>query len=171
MSSGGPVSWRRARLRRRATWLGTALLAVPILEIIVAIQVQRRVGTTVTILMLLAACAAGTVIVRRVGLQALRRLPAPGREQSRAASGRPAPDAALLVLAGVLLIVPGFVTDAAGLLLLLPPVRRGLIALVARRFWSRWSAANSHQVIEGQVIRDEPGEGTVDGTGGSPRSL
>jgi UPF0716 protein FxsA len=159
------------RVRRTAPWLAVSVLAVPIVEIVVGILVQDRIGTTATVLLLLAGCAAGLLIIRRVGLAAIRQMRAPG---NRAQSLRSAPDAALILLAGFLLAIPGFVTDVAGLLLLLPPVRRVVTAMVARGFWRRWAGAGGRTVVTGEVITEDRVPGRIADEpprpGGSPRN-
>jgi UPF0716 protein FxsA len=109
------------------------LILVPVVELAVFIQVASAFGVWNTVAVLIAISLIGAWIVRRQGIGLWR------RAQLQMSAGRvPAKEAAdgLLVLcAGVLLLVPGFVTDVLGILLLLPPVRAGLRALVTRR-WS-----------------------------------
>jgi len=124
---------------RRRGALGWALLAafvvVPLVEIYVLIQVGQAIGAWWTILILVADSILGTWLVRREGGRAWRAL------QSALSSGRmPArelADGALILIGGTLMLAPGFVTDALGILLILPftrPVaRRLLTAVVARR--------------------------------------
>ena len=66
-------------------------------------------------------------------------------------------DAAMILVAGVLLLVPGFFTDGVGLLLLVPPIRRVLFDRLARQFavvsvGSRrsWRARQGGEVVEGE---------------------
>ena len=64
-------------------------------------------------------------------------------------------DGALILVGGALLLTPGFVTDATGLLLLFPPSRIAIRSLLARRFRSR-----VHTITDVRVIREEwPGQG------------
>jgi UPF0716 protein FxsA len=124
---------------RRRGALGWVLLAafvlVPLLEIYVLIQVGQVIGVWWTILILVADSVLGTWLVRREGGRAWRAL------QTALNSGRmPArelADGALILIGGTLMLAPGFVTDAVGILLILPvtrPVaRRLLTTVVARR--------------------------------------
>jgi UPF0716 protein FxsA len=91
--------------------------------------------------------------------------------------GRAAAHAALLFLAGLLIFLPGFVSDVIGLLLLLPPVRAllqaGTAAWFVRRFtavsgpggvriWSRSEDPLRGEVIRGDIVRDDEGEADKD---------
>jgi len=125
--------------RRRVPLIGVALLLLPVVELVVAVQVGQLIGTGWTVLLVLAGCALGVVVLRRVGLAAVRLL----GDRGQWSGPRPAgpvgagAGAALLGLAGVLLLIPGLLTDAVGLVLLLPPVRavlgRRLTSAVQRR--------------------------------------
>jgi UPF0716 protein FxsA len=64
-----------------------------------------------------------------------------------------AADQAVFMLAGVLLVLPGFFTDVMGLLLLIPPVRFALVALMARRVQVRRGPSD---VIDGEYAEVEP---------------
>ena len=93
------------------------LLAVlwPVAELFVAIQVAHAVGVVPTIVLLIAGWPLGTWALRRQGAAAWRRLGlALGEGRTPA---REVVDGALVVIGGVLLMIPGFITDAIGLLL------------------------------------------------------
>ena len=107
-----------------------ALLAV--IELTVIVLVAQAVGVLPTLALLVLVTLAGGWLVKRQGLGLWRRV------QTSVQAGRsPADDAvdgAVLLAAGTLLVVPGFVTDVVGLVLLVPPVRR----LAGRRAVHRW---------------------------------
>jgi UPF0716 protein FxsA len=154
-----PPSGRPSGRRRRTGGLiGAGLLVLPVLEIALAIQVGLRIGAGWTLLALLAGSAAGLFVLRHVGLSAVRRLATPPGAAGSARSPRPPAQTALVVLAGVLLLIPGFLTDVGGLVLLLPGVRRLLArraeAALVRRFDVRGIQVMQGQVIQGQVIGD-----------------
>ena len=93
----------------------------PIAELVVIVKLAEAIGVLLTLGLLIVSWPIGMWIIRlqarslwRRAVRALARGEQPGR---------PAVDAALGFLAGVLFLIPGFITDAAGLLLLLPPVR------------------------------------------------
>jgi UPF0716 protein FxsA len=112
-----------------------AFIVVPIVEIAVIIRVGSAIGVFDTLGLLILLSLTGGWLVKREGLGVLRRV------QASLGDGRvPAAelvDGFLVLLAGALLLVPGFVTDAFGLLLLLPPVRAVVRRLLARRFRAR----------------------------------
>ena len=124
---------------RRRSWLWTTLvvllLVVPLLEVVVIIAVGRAIGGWPTFFLLLAESALGAWLVRREGARtwlSLQEALTTGRMPSRQLS-----DAALVLVGGVLLLAPGFLTDIVGFVLVLPftrPLaRRMLEAVVARR--------------------------------------
>jgi UPF0716 protein FxsA len=101
--------------------LVVAFLVVPIVELAVILQVGQLIGTLPTVALLLAVSVAGAWLVRREGAAAWRRL-----RTALAQARMPATevvDGALVLLGGALLLTPGFVTDALGLLLVVPPTR------------------------------------------------
>ena len=100
------------------------ILLLPILEIVGFIQVGDWIGAGPTIGLLALSAVVGVLIVRHQGLASL------SKAQAAAARGE-APIGTVLdgfcaVLAGVLLIIPGFLTDILGILLLIRPLRRGI---------------------------------------------
>src|SRR5207244_5105715 len=107
----------------------------PFSEIAVIIRVGPWLGVVDTIGLLLLISVLGAWVVKRQGTGVLRRI----REQWLAGQVPAADvfDGALILVAGVLLLTPGFVTDAAGLVLLLAPVRKGIRRWLRRRFLVR----------------------------------
>ena len=102
------------------------LLLVPVLaEITVFIVVGRWIGVLATLVLFIAIGVIGSLLLKRQGMRALREM------QAALARGEPPAEpvahAALLVLAALLLIFPGFLSDLMALPLLLPPVRRLVI--------------------------------------------
>jgi UPF0716 protein FxsA len=108
------------------------LIVVPVLEIAVFVQVADAIGVLDTLGVLLLCSIGGLLLVRRQGMGTMARMRAE-LDAGRVPTG-PLADGFWLFVAGLLLLVPGFVTDAAGLLLLLPPVRGLAKRWVARRF-------------------------------------
>jgi UPF0716 protein FxsA len=98
-----------------------AIILVPVAEIWAAVQVAHHIGVLWTLLLLFVISAFGPRLVRRQGLGVWRR--AQARLNDGELPGRELIDGVLLLVAGILLTVPGFLTGAAGALLLLPPVR------------------------------------------------
>ena len=148
--------------RRRPAWVWAVLVAflvVPILELWVLIQVGQAIGVGWTLVLLVADSVLGTWLIKREGTKAyaaLRDAIGNGRMPHRELA-----DGALVVLAGALMLSPGFVTDVFGLLLLLPLTRplgrRVLATLVARRVTvvagtSRRPGHGDDSVVRGEVI-------------------
>lgn len=106
-------------------------VGVPILEIALFIQVGGLIGLWATLAVVIATALAGTSLMRFQGLQAFERLRA-SLENGRNPVG-PIAHGALILIAGVLLLTPGFFTDGLGLALLIPGVRAALIRWGARR--------------------------------------
>lgn len=106
-------------------------LLLSLAEIAVFVRVGSAIGVWPTLALVLISAVGGLAIVRLQGLATMRR--------ARAALGRgelPAAElfnGACLLLAGILLLTPGFLTDLVGLLLLVPPLRAGLRLWLGRR--------------------------------------
>jgi UPF0716 protein FxsA len=107
----------------------------PVAELFVAIQVAHLIGILDTIVLLIVTWPLGSWALRSQGRAAWRRLGA-----AVAAGRRPARevlDGALVLAGGLLLIVPGFITDVIGVLLLAPPTRALARGLLGRNLGSR----------------------------------
>jgi UPF0716 protein FxsA len=101
--------------------LAIAFILVPLAELAVLIAVGDWIGLVPTLILLLVVSVAGAWLAKREGLAAWARF------QRAMAEGRvptvEVADGAMILLAGALLLTPGFLTDVAGVLLLLPPTR------------------------------------------------
>jgi UPF0716 protein FxsA len=111
------------------------LILWPVAELFVAIKVAEAIGVLLTVLLLVIGWPLGIWLAKAEGRAAWRRLSA-AVAQGRP-PGREVIDGALVLAGGVLLIVPGFITDAFGLLLLLPPTRALARRGITRNFQSR----------------------------------
>ncbi|MFA4928459.1 MAG: FxsA family protein [Patulibacter sp.] len=164
--------------------IGLVLGAV--LEVWVAIRVADAIGALPTAALLLLSAIAGANVLRRGAPMAWRRIAEASRTGERV--GRQVLDGGLIVVAGLLLLVPGLISGVLGALLLLPPVRAvvrpGLAFLVLRRVslpvivgsrgagWAanqargRWTTSPAtprrEDDIEGHAT---PHDDVVDGTG------
>ncbi len=138
-------------------------IVTPLVEIFVLIQVGRVVGAPLTIAALLLISLAGAALVRREGLKAWTRFRA--ALQAARLPAEEVVDGALVLLAGALLLTPGFVTDALGLIFLLPPSR----ALINRALRSRvrmsmgLGPAAPHRRSAPRRPSTSSGDGTTDG--------
>ena len=134
-----------------------AVLLLPVVELAVAIEVGRRIGTGPTVLALVAISVTGLVVVSRQGKGFTRLV----REAGGWPAGQDPSGFAINAAAGILLTLPGFVTGLVGALLFLPPVRGGLRRLAARRAAGpRRSRAGTQPVpgvvVTGEVITSQP---------------
>jgi UPF0716 protein FxsA len=110
-------------------------IVVPLAELFVIIQVSHIFGVVTTLAILLLVSIGGAWLVKREGVGVMRR--AQAKVNAGEVPGREITDGILILLAGALLLAPGFITDTLGVLLLLPPVRAGMRALVTRRMARR----------------------------------
>jgi len=98
--------------------------AVSLLEIFVLVKVGSFLGAWPTILLVVVTALIGSALVRSQGLQLVQQL------QQRLAKGempgQQLIEGIMLIITGVLLVTPGFVTDFGGLLLLQPSIRATL---------------------------------------------
>lgn len=130
-----------------------------VFEILLSARIAEQIGGGFLLLWMLASVAGGIIVIRLSGWQALQRMQA-----AMARNELPARDmlnGLLLMLAGVLLILPGPITDTAGLLLLLPFVRAP--ALRAADATVRRARPDLHEpvTIEGEFV-ELRGRGRID---------
>lgn len=139
-------------------------LLLPIIEIALFVVIGGEIGVWATLAWVMLAGVAGVALIRRQGQLAaldLQRSLQDLRDPSRQVADR-----TLLVLAGVLLIVPGFFTDALAFLLLVPPLRQLVLRQIASRargvrvsygFPTDRGGARDAGVIDGEyVVQDDP---------------
>ena len=105
-------------------------LVIPVIEISLFILVGQNIGVWPTIAIVLATALIGATLVRRQGLQTLARLRTQVERNEMPA--KTIAEGAAILVAGLLLVTPGFLTDTIGFSLLVPPVRRGLIDKLGR---------------------------------------
>jgi UPF0716 protein FxsA len=152
---------------RRNRWARLVLVAlfigVPLIEIWFLIQVGRVIGPWWTILLLVVDSLIGTWLIRREGGKAWRELRTSietGRMPARELA-----DGALILVGGTLMLAPGFITDAFGILLILPvtrPVARRLLTrMISRRLLgagtvspnaTRPGPGSGGSVVQGEVV-------------------
>jgi UPF0716 protein FxsA len=111
------------------------LLCWPVAEVLVAIQVADAIGVLEAVLLLILSWPLGAWALRSRGRAAWRRLEA--AVAARRPPGREVLDGVLILIGGLLLIVPGFITDVLGAFALLPPTRSLLRRQLARNLQSR----------------------------------
>ncbi|MAK10840.1 MAG: FxsA family protein [Rhizobiales bacterium TMED83] len=105
------------------------LIIVPIIEITLFVQIGGSIGLGWTLFIILATAMIGARAIRRQGINAL------ARAQAQMASGQPPVGeivhGVLILIAGVLLLTPGFLTDALGFFLLFPAARLFVLEMAA----------------------------------------
>ena len=106
-------------------------IAVPILELYVIVQVGGLIGILPTLVLLFGMSLLGATLLRHQGRGAWQRFNRALAE--RRFPGHEVADGLMITIGGALLLTPGFITDAVGLLLLIPPTRA-----IARRLLQAW---------------------------------
>lgn len=189
--SSSPRPQRKPRSRARVV-LPLALAAWLVLEIWLLTLVAEAAGGLAVFALLAAGVLLGGAVVKRAGRRAFRSLDATMRgsrtDGVESDAGRRDPARSegngLTMLGGILLIVPGMITDVAGLLLLVPPVQRTVRAALERTVERRLARATAGmeglfqqarihrpdgKVVQGEVVRDEPARGHDGPDGQGPR--
>ena len=108
-----------------AKYLLLAVLALPVMELAAFIAVAAQIGFLPALALIAAGSFAGLLVLRHAGGNHIARVRVAlgeGRLTALQADSR----GGLILLAGILLLIPGFITDALGLLLLIPPLRGAL---------------------------------------------
>lgn len=125
------------------------LVVLFIAELWALVWVATQIGVLTTVALLVVMPVLGIWLVKRAGLAVFRRVQA--TLDSGGVPHREVVDGFLLLIAGVLLIVPGFITDAIGLLLLVPPIRIAVRTMLLRSFRRKTSFA--FRVVDGMGRR------------------
>ncbi len=112
-------------------WLLLAFIIVPLIEISLFIQVGGIIGLWPTLLIVVLTAILGTWLVRTQGAIAMSQLRGSFSQQTDPTE--PLAHGAMILIAGVLLLTPGFFTDALGFALLTPPFRRAAFAYLRKR--------------------------------------
>lgn len=140
--------------------LGLMLLMLPVAELMLVLSLARHFGWLWVLAGLLAGFFLGSSVIRLRGALYFRQAMAAMNQQQ-------APDGALInglawYVAGVLLMIPGFITDALALLVLLPPVRRLMVSRVQKVMQGRM--VNIQTIFSGHASM-----GGMGGTGAGPQ--
>ncbi|MGI8458002.1 MAG: FxsA family protein [Propionibacteriaceae bacterium] len=168
--SRGPGRGRQRTLSWGFVLAVVLLVALPIAEIWLLVQVSHEIGFGWTLLVLIAEVVLGGWLMLREGAKAWATL-SKAYGTGRLPSGELA-NAALVLVGGGLVLLPGFLSDVLGLIVLLPftrPLaRRALGFLIARRVAAMGldprNAPSRSQVIEGETVADpSPDPDTISG--------
>lgn len=165
MTTGAPPPLARKRSRVR-TYAPLGIAAWLVLEIWLLTLLGNAAGGLTVLAVLVAGAVLGGAVVKHAGRRAFTVL---AQTLQRQSEGAAPPDRAsrgngFLMLGGVLLMLPGLISDAVGLLLLIPPLRQALSTYTERTLQSRmapaFQQARMHdpngKVVPGEVIRDNP---------------
>jgi UPF0716 protein FxsA len=180
MTTGAPTPTHPARPRRSRlrTFLPLGVAAWLVLEIWLLTVVAGASSGFTVFLLLLAGFVLGAVVIKRAGRRAFRNLSETLQQQQGgvppAAPSGNSEGNGLMMLGGLLLMIPGLVSDAVGLLLLIPPVQKAISRYAERTFertlrqaapgtlGDAFQQARMHRpdgkVVPGEVVRDEPGD-------------
>ncbi|MEL6966539.1 MAG: FxsA family protein [Pseudomonadota bacterium] len=115
----------------RLSYLPLLLLIIPVVEISIFITVGQHIGVLWTVVSIILTACTGAFLLRFQGFRVFGEL-----NRQMQAGGLPTRalgDAALIVVAALLLVTPGFLTDALGFSLFVPAVRRFIWAFIAKR--------------------------------------
>ncbi|MGE0877106.1 MAG: FxsA family protein [Acidimicrobiia bacterium] len=127
----------------------------PIAELYVIVQVAHQIGVVDTLGLLLLVSLVGAWLVKRAGMGVWRRV------QLQLAQGtvpsRDLVDGLLVLVAGVMMLAPGFITDVLGLSLLFPPVRALVRSVLGRRFKERTQVVRATYAGRIYDVRDPSG--------------
>ncbi|MFJ3585753.1 FxsA family membrane protein [Streptomyces sp. NPDC090127] len=184
MTTGAPPPLAPKRSRAR-TFLPPALAVWMVLEIWLLIVVADAAGGLTVLGLLVGGAVLGAVVIKRAGRRAFKNLTETFQQAQAAARTGVAPTATeragagdrngFLMLGGLLLMIPGLISDAAGLLLLVPPVRsvlgryadklaeRRMAAAPPGSLQDAFQQARMHRpdgkVVQGEVIREDAPQG------------
>jgi len=130
-AGAGQVHHARLNKHEVIMWLFAFFVAIPLIEIALFIQVGGLIGLWWTLAIVIGTAILGTWLVRAQGILAIAQLRASFSELRDPTE--PLAHGAMILLAGALLLTPGFFTDACGFALLFPPVRAAVFRWVKAR--------------------------------------
>jgi UPF0716 protein FxsA len=182
-----PSSSARPRRSRLLRFLPLGIAAWLVLEIWLLTVVAGAASGFAVFVLLVAGFLLGSVVIKRAGRRAFRALSETLQQQQNGAlpQGRTNSEGnGLMMLGGLLLMLPGLISDALGLLLLVPPVQKALSRYAERTFERKvreatgtfgdaFQQARIHRpdgkVVQGEVVRDDDApRGRHEDTGSRP---
>ncbi|QIB46969.1 FxsA family membrane protein [Streptomyces aureoverticillatus] len=191
MTTGTPPPTQPARPRRSRVlrFLPLSIAAWLVLEIWLLTVVAGASSGLMVFLLLVGGLVLGSFVIKRAGRRAFKNLSEALQQQQSGVA--PAPEAgggsALTMLGGLLLILPGLISDVLGLLLLVPPLQKVLSRGAERAFERKvreaaaaapgglgdaFQQSRIHRpdgkVVQGEVIREDGPSAGPRGPGGGP---
>lgn len=140
-------------------WVVLGVLALPLVEIALFVTLGAALGLWLTLAWVLLTGIGGVLMLKGLALSGRHRL-REGLQEGLQDPLSPLAHKALIGLAAVLLVLPGFFTDTLGLILLLPPVRGLVIRQMGRRMRGvmvvRRRANRDDDVYEHRPLDDDP---------------
>ena len=122
-----------------------AFTIIPIIEIYLLIEIGSMFGALTAVTLVILTGFLGAFLARMQGIQTLYRIQESLRE-GRMPSGELL-DALLIVIAGLVLLTPGFLTDSAGFLLLIPATRNSIKYWLRRQIELRYMSNRPEDII------------------------
>ncbi|MEL3945966.1 MULTISPECIES: FxsA family membrane protein [Streptomyces] len=188
MTTGAPPPTQPARPRRSRVlrFLPLGLAAWLVLEIWLLTVVAGATSGLTVFLLLVGGLVLGSFVIKRAGRRAFKNLSEAVQQQQRGVAATPdsGGGSALTMLGGLFLILPGLISDAVGLLLLVPPLQKVLSRSAERAFERKVRAAAAAapgglgdafqqarmqhpdgKVVQGEVIREDGPSGSSPGSG------
>ncbi|MCR9110796.1 FxsA family protein [Marivita sp. XM-24bin2] len=142
-------------------WLFVAFLLVPLIEIGLFIQIGGLIGLWPTLGIVVLTAILGTYLVRSQGIAALNNLR--GSFSRLEDPSEPLAHGAMILLAGALLLTPGFFTDGVGFALLAPPLRSALIQNMRKHIKVQRFEMGPQQDPFAKPERQRPRDTVIDG--------
>ena len=129
-----------------------AIVVMSFLELYVLIAVGSILGAFPTILLIIASAGLGSYLLREQGIATWQRF-----QETLARQEVPAyelMEGFLILIGGALLLTPGFITDAIGLVCLLPSLRKTMISYIMKYYFIAPNAGNDN-VLEGEFRKED----------------
>ena len=128
-------------------------IGVPALEVFLMIKIGGKIGALSTISLILLTAIVGLYFAKLQGIQTIRSAAA-NLYQNKTPIYEVATGASIII-AALLLIIPGFFTDTIGFLLLIPFTRLAIINLIVKK---RNTHNKEKEVLDGEIIEDKKDE-------------
>lgn len=146
-------------------WFFLLFLAVPLIEIALFVQVGGLIGLWWTLAIVIFTAILGTTMIRTQGAMAMNNIRRSFNDLRDPTE--PLAHGAMILIAGVLLLTPGFFTDAVGFALLLPPVRQAVFSYAKSRVQvntinvggaQQARPSNDSTIIDGEFTELDPSD-------------
>jgi len=136
------------------------IIGIPLIEIYLMIKVGSFIGAFNTIFLIFFTAATGIYFARLAGLSTIKS--GFGHLMKNEIPVYEIISGAALAFAALLLIIPGFLTDLIGFLLIIPTTRKFFISLISSRFKTE-KVNNNENIIEGNIEEEKNDENERDG--------